>query len=202
MNRRTKKPVPEAGQPGATPPRRRMTRDLARAESLAIMLASSRASNIVEVSDLLAGMFLDDWDRLSRFWADPDEVETLLQQICRISPARWNYWLQRYQELRDGKGQERSLPWRFLHRKSSKTPSETVYQPSSELEEVLRDAERIAPFRDRVNSRSIPILTGECVLLCIAKHPGLLLGRKLIASGIDLRTLERAARFPKHAPLH
>jgi hypothetical protein len=147
-------------------------------------------------------MFLDAWERLSKFWDDPEEVETLLQQICRISESRWNRWLQHYQELRGDDGQKRSLPWRLLHRKRSKPTSDTIYQRSSELEEVLREAEGIAPFRDKVGGRSIPILTLECVLLCIAKHPGLLLARKLIASGIDLGTLERAARFPKRAPLH
>lgn len=179
-----------------------MTGDLARAESLAIMLASSRASNVVEVSDLLAGMFLDNWDRLSKFWQDPEEVETFLQQICRISPPRLNYWLQHYQELRDTDEGKRSLPWRLLRRKGRKPTSDRIYQRSADLEEVLRNAERVAPFRDKVGGRPIPILTSECVLLCIAKHPALLLGRKLITSGINLEALERAARFPKHAPSH
>jgi hypothetical protein len=202
MSKRAKETVPWDSQRAPSVPRRRITRDLARAESLAMMLASSRASNIVEVSDLLAGMFLDDWERLSKFWEDPEEVETLLQQMCRISDSRWNYWLQHYHGLRDDDGQKRSLPWRLLHRKKSKPASDTVYQRSSELEEVLRHAEGISPFRDKVGGRSIPILTRECVLLCIAKHPGLMLGRKLIASGIDLGSLERAARFPKRGPLH
>jgi hypothetical protein len=43
----------------------RLTKDLARAESLAEMLAHSRAANAVEVADLLAGMYIYDWERLS-----------------------------------------------------------------------------------------------------------------------------------------
>src|SRR5271163_359885 len=78
----------------------RLTKDLSRAETLATMLAQSRAARVVEVADLLAGMYIYDWERLSKYWEDQDEIETFLQQICRISPQRWHHWIQDYDEHR------------------------------------------------------------------------------------------------------
>ena len=45
----------------------RLTKDLSRAETLATMLAQSRAGRVVEVADLLAGMYIYDWERLSKY---------------------------------------------------------------------------------------------------------------------------------------
>jgi hypothetical protein len=66
---------------------------------------------------------------------------------------------------------------------------------------VLRNSEAIAPHHDTVNGRAIPILTSECVLLCIAFNDGSELGRRLRETGLDITMLERAARNPRHAPL-
>jgi len=49
-----------------------LTLDLSRAETLAMMLAHSRASQAVDISDLVAGMYLYDWDRLSKYWEYED----------------------------------------------------------------------------------------------------------------------------------
>ena len=43
----------------------RLTKDLSRAETLATMLAQSRAARVIEVADLLAAMYIYDWERLS-----------------------------------------------------------------------------------------------------------------------------------------
>jgi hypothetical protein len=61
---------------GATPApvAHRFTKDLSRAESLAAMLAHSRAASAVEVADLLAGMYIYDWERLSKYWPEQDAV--------------------------------------------------------------------------------------------------------------------------------
>src|SRR6202162_1783624 len=75
-------------------------KDPDRAETLATMLAHSRASRTVEVADLLAGMYIYEWENLSKFWKQQDEIETFLLQICRISPQRWHHWIQFYDQRR------------------------------------------------------------------------------------------------------
>ena len=92
--------TPQPARSNRLPLAHRITRDLEQAQTLATMLAHSRAARVVEVADLLAGMYIYDWERLSQVWEDQDEIETFLQQICRISPQRWHHWIQDYDEHR------------------------------------------------------------------------------------------------------
>lgn len=185
----------------AVPIQRRLTLDLERAEGLAAMLANSRASEIIEVSDLLAGMYINDWERLSRYWGDLDEIEAFMHQFCKLSPPRWQYWLQYYDEMRNASRRSQSLFARFFKR-NGKTPPAKIHQRSEELDRILAFAAEISPFRDKANGRDVPILTTESVLVAIAKNEDLEISKKLRETGIDVNGLERAARFPKHAPLH
>jgi hypothetical protein len=178
----------------------RLTKDLSRAESLAEMLAHSRAASAVEVADLLAGMYIYDWERLSKYWAEHDRIEEYLQQICRISPQRWHYWIEFYDQQR--RGDEKPPKWQWP--RPAKSP-ETDGKPlarSGELTALLKIAEEIAPAHDVVEGRNIPILTCECVLLAITKRTDSEIGHRLVASGLNIGELEQAARNPRHAPLH
>jgi hypothetical protein len=165
------------------------------------MLANSRASEVIEVSDLLAGMYICNWERLSAYWRDEDreEIENFLRGICRISPERWHSWIEFYDGLRR-KG-ERSGLWRSLA-PFMKTPKpESTLRPSAALAAVLKQAEEIAPSHDSVGEGNLPILTSECVLLCIVRSFGSEVSRKLAEAGLDAERLERDVLFPRRAPL-
>jgi hypothetical protein len=177
----------------------RLTRDLVRAERLAQMLAKSRAAAVVDVPDFLAGIYIYEWDRLSRFWEEHDEVEALLQRICQISPQRWHRWIEFYDTSR--KETEKKPGLFFSEAKKGAKKDGKPLPRSAELDLVLRNSEAVAPHHDTVNGRTIPILTSECVLLCIAFNDGSELGRRLRETGLDISMLEKAARNPRHAPL-
>jgi hypothetical protein len=177
----------------------RLTKNLARSESLARMLAASRASAVVEVADYLAGMYIYEWERLSRFWEERDEIEGFLQRICQISPQRWHQWIEFYD--RERREEDARKPRRLF---GSSEPMKTDGQTpaaSRELNSILRRAEEIAPHHDSYEGRSIPILTSECVLLSIVKNEGSAISQTLRVTGLDVAGLEQAARNPKHAPL-
>jgi hypothetical protein len=178
----------------------RLTLDLARAKICATMLANSRSSRTIEVADLLAGMYICEWDRLSRYWEEEDRerVEDFLRKICRISPQRWHSWIQWYDRERH-EGEWRG--WRSLGRRRKQQPGGKPLQPSAALASVLKQAEEIAPFRDTLDGQSLPILTSECVLLCIARNFGSAISRRLAETGLDAPRLERDVLFPKRAPL-
>ena len=93
----------------------RVTLDLYRAEVLAAMMAKSRSSGSIEITDLLAGMYISNWERLSRYWANSkqEDVEMLLRRICRISPQRWHSWIESYQASR---GDSAKRVWQRLRR--------------------------------------------------------------------------------------
>src|SRR5271163_2079750 len=179
----------------------RLTLDLARAETFASMLARSRASQAIEVSDLLAGMYICNWERLSVYWEEEDreEIESFLRGICRISPERWHSWIEFYDDLRR-KG-ERWQVWRPLDKLKKATQPESGLRPSAALAAVLKHAEEIAPSRDSVGEGNLPILTSECVLLCIVRSFGSEVSRKLAETGLDATRLERDALFPRRTPL-
>ncbi|HEY0705019.1 MAG TPA: hypothetical protein VGD60_19805 [Candidatus Acidoferrales bacterium] len=206
----------KAARPGGLPERRtngarklapertvehRLTKDLSRAETLATMLAQSRAAQVVEVADLLAGIYIYDWERLSKYWEDETRIEEYLQQICRISPQRWHHWIQFYDAQRNDAAAAPG-PWKWLRpSKNVRAVSKDLSQ-SAELRAIFQRAEEIAPSHDLVEDRLIPILTCECVLLAMAQRTDSEIGHRLISSGINVTTLERVARNPRHAPLH
>ena len=178
----------------------RLTKDLTRAESLAEMLAHSRAASTVEVADLLAGMYIYDWERLSKYWPEQDGIEEYLQQICRISPQRWHYWIEFYDQQR--RGDEKPPKWQWPRPAKNPDAEGKPLVRSGELAALLKSAEELAPAHDVLEGRNIPILTCECVLLAIAKRTDSEIGHRLVASGLDVAELEQAARNPRHAPLH
>jgi hypothetical protein len=199
------------GESNASPPKRRktdvggrparashrLTVDLARAERLAAMIARSRAAKFIEVADLLAGMYIYEWERLSRFWDDHEEIEDFLRSICNISPQRWNYWIENYDKERHLHEGDPVSAGRKL---KNERAGDALLERSSELQKIFTWAEEIAPFREDDGRRKIPVLTMECVLLCIARNPQSEISRKLRETALDLGGLERAARDPRRAP--
>jgi hypothetical protein len=183
-------------------PAHRLTLNLTNAENFANMLAKSRAARTVEVADLLAGMYICDWERLSKYWEDhrQDEIEEFLQRICQMSPQRWHTWIEYYDAERR-KEERLAHTWPPLRRLLKRMPDERPLQFSDALATVLKEAEQITPFYDRTPERSIPILTSECVLLCIARTYGTEITKKLLATGMDAAKLEKDVFTPKRAPL-
>jgi hypothetical protein len=187
-------------KPGPPASSHRVTLDLYRAEVLAAMMAKSRSSDFVEVTDLLAGMYISNWERLSRYWANSkqEEIEILLRRICRISPQRWHSWIESYQASR---GDSDKRVWQRLRISKNGKASDESPRPSADMLSLLKRAEELTPFREKSGGTSTPILTTECVLLCILRNSGSEISRRLVATGIDETKLERDVLLPRRAPL-
>ena len=196
-NRRERAAKQKQGQPSAS---HRVTLDLYRAEVLAAMMAKSRSSDSIEVTDLLAGMYISNWERLAGYWAESkqEEIETLLQNICRISPQRWHSWIESYQNSR---GDTSKPMWQRLRISKNGKAGDKPPGPSADMVSVLKRAEELTPFREKSGSTATPILTTECVLLCILRTFGSEISRRLLATGIDQIKLERDVLLPRRAPL-
>ncbi len=183
---------------GDKQPAHRLTMDMARAETLACMMAHSRAASKVEVADLLAGMYMYEWDRLSKYWEDEEKVETYLQQICRISPQRWHYWIQFHHQQKTAELKPMKWKWPAGKKKSAGSSPRLPY--STELLAVFAAAEAASPTSEINGGRLIPVLTMECVLFSIASRTDSEIGHRLVAAGLKLGALEEEARNPRHAP--
>jgi hypothetical protein len=194
------RPSSAAAAGDALPVTHRLTVELKRAETFAAMLANSRGSRVIEIADLLAGMYVCNWDRLSGYWesGDQEAIERYLQGICRFSPQRWHAWIEHYdRERREGE----KTSWQPMRLLRKKKPSEKALRLSAALATVLKQAGQIAPSYDRIGNRSIPILTSECVLLCIVRSLGTEIGKTLVGTGLDAARLQYDALFPRRAPL-
>jgi hypothetical protein len=180
-------------------PRHRLTLELQRVEKFAAMLAHSRSSPTIEISDYLAGMYICNWEHLSEYWADQnrEEAEALLRSVCQISPQRWHSWIKLYDEQH---GKKTVHGWHLFRLRRSQTVDQEPPGPSAALREVLEQAEKIAPAYDRTEQRSIPILNTECVLLCIVRNLGSEISRKLALAGLDVARLEREVLLPRRRP--
>jgi hypothetical protein len=187
----------------------RLTLDLSRAMELAAMLASSRASRFIEIVDVLAGLYMYEWDRLSIYWPEEsrDAMEEILRDVCQISPQRWNYWITLYDtQRREDEPQPR---WKQFGKSHPAKTRVGPPVPSASLKAVFEVAEVVSPFRDPQGGQGddlrdgtvIPVLTSECMLLCMVKFVASETGRKLAQSGIDVPQLERAVLDPKRSPL-
>src|ERR1700721_4352847 len=149
----------DGGSNGGASLTHRVTKDLDRAETLATMLAHSRASRTVEVADLLAGMYIYEWENLSKFWEQQDEIETFLQHICRISPQRWHHWIQFYDQQH--RSEEPRKIWQLpkgLKAANTKTgqPDGKPLRKSAALQDVLKNPEELSPRRVSGRARPFP----------------------------------------------
>ena len=199
-----------AGEGASGSATHRLTLDLSRAMELATMLASSRASQFIEITDLLAGLYMYEWDRLAGYWPEEnrEHVEQMLQDICRISPQRWNYWITLYDSQR--KEAEPQPRWKqFGKPKQQAQHGFLPPVPSTALRAVFDAAEWVTPFRDPVageekkpqENDAVPVVTTECILLCIARYTSSEVGKKLMHSGLETEQLQRAVLDPKRSPL-
>jgi hypothetical protein len=177
----------------------RFVLDLERARVIATMVARSRASAAIEMVDMVAGMYLSNWERLSRYWMEEehDRVEGFLRRICQISPQRWNSWITFYDAERR---RSQRTNWGILAPWKADTEPETPLRFSADLAAALREARQVAPFRDAQDGRQLPVITTECLLLSIANTQGSQFARQLVETGLDLPKLDQEARNPRHTP--
>ena len=91
--------------------------------------------------------------------------------------------------------------WLTLARLKKNAPDEKPLRPSAALTSVLKQAAKIAPAFDRTGDGSLPILTSECVLLCIVRSFGSEIARKLAVTGLDAEKLQNDALFPRRPPI-
>jgi hypothetical protein len=169
------------------------------------MVAQSRADNQVQLADMLAGMYIYEWSRLSRFWEHREQIEDFLRRICSISPQRWHHWIELYDQRRRAEDATQTSALERFRAWFRRKPADGGEDPdalpfSREVESVLHAAAEISPSHDELDGRRVPVLTTECVLLCMARKEGSEIARTLQETGLDITRLERSARNPRHAP--
>jgi hypothetical protein len=163
------------------------SRDFGYCLSFAMRAAQSRSSLTLDVRDLLAGLFIANLEKLSRYWRDWENFEELAATECGVCEPRWFYWIQFYNETH-GFEEDRD-------RKKGLFKDQSV-----DLARVWVTAGQIADARGVPAPGSRAILAPEDFLLAIVRHQETVLGAKLAASGLDIERLEQAVKTLKPRP--
>jgi hypothetical protein len=157
------------------------SRDFGYCLSFAMKFAESRGSLTLDLSDLLAGLFVANLEKLAKYWHDWEDFEALVATECGVREPRWFYWIQAYNQAYG--------PQKEAHPKMGLFKDQSV-----ELAKVWVTAGGLAGARCSVPPESRIILAPEDFLLAIVRHQETALGAKLAGSGLDVARLEQAVK--------
>jgi hypothetical protein len=148
-------------------------------------------------SDLLAGIYVANWERVSKFWSQPELFEDFVAEHCDWSEPRWLTWQRWHDESRRAPRSSR-FHLTFLHRGKWKRFGKprlfgSNFSKSPELKRLLETGERLTPYKVSERGRILPLLTPEIMLLAFVRTEGIPLGKHLQGSGLMVDRLEEAA---------
>jgi len=143
----------------------------------AVMIAALRYSTTLDVSDLLAGLYIVDSENLSKYWNDRRAFEQLVLAEPRV---RDPVLLHRAGGFESAIQRQGTLLDTYFG----------TYSP--EMVNVMLTAIQKGRLRGLTEPSGKILLRPEDFLLAMANHTEVELGKKLVASGLDVERLERA----------
>ncbi len=170
------------------------TRHLRWATFFATLVAFCKRRDELVPSDLLAGIYVANLERVSRFWPSIDLFEDFVAEHCDWSEPRWLTW-QRWQE----EAHKEDRRWRPFglsisrRGKPSKHLYGSMFKQSPDWKRLFEAGERLTPYRVSWRGKTLPLLTPEVMLLAFIRTEDIPLGKHLRESGLLLDKLEEAA---------
>ena len=165
------------------------------------MLAFDRDEYVIDLPDVLAGIYINSLEKIAKYWPDLESIETFVEKHCGINPQRWDYWIEHHNQTynafrkRSRKFQIR-LP--FLKRKPRSYVG-VKFQQSADLLAVCKIAESMATSQSEPFDKKLPVVTLESFLLAAVKHTSPI-SELLRELGLDVAKLEADVRNPKRLP--
>lgn len=141
----------------------------------AMVFADLRFSEIMDVSDLLGAMCLVNYDRLAKYWDDPDGF----RRFIIAQP-----------ETRAAAQQIESLGWRVLVTRKVESGRATKLV-SPDFQKVHLAAKRLARLGPAPPAGMGAIVFPEHYLLAITEQQDLDIARRLLGSGLRVDALRR-----------
>ena len=171
------------------------TRHLRWATVFAMLIAFCKRRDELVPSDLLAGIYIANLERVSKFWPNPNLFEDFVAENCDWSEPRWLTW-RRWQEETD----KAARRWRLLfgihvvrHGKLSKHFDRARFTWSPEWKLLFETGEKLTPIKVSWGGRILPLLTPEVMLLAFIRTENIPLGKHLEETGLLVGKLEEAA---------
>jgi len=170
------------------------SRHLRMAKTISMVIAHAKQQKEIQLRDLIAGIYVANFERILRFWPDAAAFEDFVAEHCDWSEHRlltwdrWNYELQHPPRTI-------SVPFtRWFYQIPRKhTFAGKMFGLSDELKRVYSTAEQLSPNKVTSFGRVVPLITPELFLVAAVRTEGIELGAQLRDSGIELRALEQVA---------
>ena len=177
------------------------SRHLRTAKMFSMVIAHAKQQKEIRLQDLIAGIYVANFDRILRFWPEAATFEDFVAEHCgwsehRLSTwGRWNYEVQHPPRTI-------SIPFssRFFQIPRKHTFAGKMFGLSDELKRVYGTAEGLSPNKVTSFGRVVPLITPELFLVATVRTEGVELGKRLRDSGIQLRALEEVAVRPLDVP--
>jgi len=173
------------------------TRHLRWATVFSTLIAFCKNRDELIPSDLLAGIYVANWERVSKFWSQPELFEDFVAEHCDWSEPRWLTWQRWHDESRRAPRSSR-FHLMYIHRGKWKRFGKprlfgSHFSKSPELKRLFETGERLTPYKVSEHGRSLPLLTPEIMLLAFVRTEGIPLGKHLQETGLRVDRLEEAA---------
>jgi hypothetical protein len=173
------------------------SRHLRWAGTFARLIAFTHGRDESRPSDLIAGVYVANFERVAGFWPRPDLLEDFVAEKCDWSEPRWLTWQRWEDEIRHAT-RHFYIPFTssYLTIRTKWSKRRFVghyFKGSHEWKKLFDLGERLTPYRADFHGRNLPLLTPEVMLLAVIRADDLPLGEALLESGVIVNKVEEAA---------
>jgi len=159
-----------------------------------MVIAHAKQQKEIQLRDLIAGIYVANFERILRFWPDAATLEDFIAEHCDWSEHRlvtWDRWSYNLQHP----PRTISLPFTtsFYQIRRKHTIAGLRFDHSEELKRVYTTAEELSPNTVTSFGRVVPLITPELFLFATVRTQDIELGSQLMGCGVDLEMMESVA---------
>jgi hypothetical protein len=171
------------------------SRHLRIATAISMVIAHAKQEKEIQLRDVIAGIYVANFERILRFWPDAATFEDFVAEHCDWSEHRlltwdrWNYEMQHPPRTI-------SIPFtaRFFQLRRKHTFAGKMFGRSDDLKRAYSKAEELSPNKvTHPVGRIVPLITPELFLFATIRTESVQLGAQLRDSGLELTVLEQVA---------
>lgn len=177
------------------------SRHMRNAALIGMVIAHTKQQSEVQLGDMIAGIYVANFERVLRFWPDAATFEDFVAEHCNWSENRlstWDRWT--YEQMRHPFSIGIPFTRWFFSFRSKRTFTGKMFAFSDELKQVYSTIEQLSPNKVTMFERVVPLITPELFLLATTRTEGVELGKRMIEAGLRLSELEQAALKVVEAP--
>jgi hypothetical protein len=158
------------------------------ASVMSTVIAHAKQQTEIQLPDVIAGIYVANFDRVLRFWPDPAAFEDFIAEHCGWSENRIATWDRWRCAMRSRTVSVPFTGWFFnIPQKHSIIGRSFTY--SDVLKRTYSTAEHLSPNKVSAFEKVVPLITPELFLLATVHTDGVELGKRLVDAGLRIDEL-------------